>query len=163
MLLPNSKAQSASAAEKPNTSAITAHRNGQGSRLRMESELRAAERNLESRALDVIGEVRNAYARVANARQSIDHYRTVLLPLHERIVAETLKFYNGMLLGVYDLLLARQNQLTAQRDFIEATKSYWLAKAELEHAVGGGPLGSASSTPQTPAVIEPPAAEHKHH
>lgn len=136
---------------------------GQGNRLRMQAELREGERNLEALALDAVGEVRNAYARLDSARQSIKHFRTTLLPLHERIVAETLKFYNGMLLGVYDLLLDRQNQLTAQRDYIDTVKSYWLAQAELEHAIGGASLGKATETEPPAAKIETPPAEHKHH
>ena len=136
---------------------------GQGNRLRMESELRASERNLEARALDTIGDVRNAHARWSNARQAIQHYRNTLLPLHERIVAETLKFYNGMLLGVYDLLLARQNQFNAQGDYIEAIKSYWLAKADLERATGGGTLGAPTHVDEPAPKPEPPPAEHQHH
>lgn len=134
---------------------------GQGNRLRMQAQLRESERNLEALALDAIGEVRSAYARLDSARQSIKHFRATLLPLHERIVAETLKFYNGMLLGVYDLLLARQNQLNAQRDYIDTLKSYWLAKAELEQAIGGASLGIVSETP-APKMDTPPV-EHKHH
>jgi outer membrane protein, heavy metal efflux system len=135
----------------------------QGERLRLHAELRAGERNLEARVLDTVGEVRTAHARLSNARQAMKHFRMTLLPLHERIVAETLKFYNGMLLGVYDLLLARQNQLNAQRDSIEAVKSYWLAKADLEHAVGGSSLGKAVELEQPAPKTEPPLVEHKHH
>lgn len=136
---------------------------GLGSRMRLQAELRAAERNLEARVLDAIGEVRSGYARCNNARQALHHYRSTLLPLHERIVAETLKFYNGMLLGVYDLLLARQNQTNAQRDYIEAVKSYRLARADLEQAVGGGTLGNVAATEQAAPGTELPPAEHKHH
>ncbi len=134
---------------------------GQGNRLRMQAELREGERNLEALALDVIGEVRDAHARVDNAAQSIQHFRKTLLPLHERIVAETLKFYNGMLLGAYDLLLARQNQLNAQRDYFATLKSYWLGKADLEHAIGGSSVGEAIEN--TAPIMETPPAEHKHH
>jgi outer membrane protein, heavy metal efflux system len=136
---------------------------GQGNRLRMQAELREGERNLEALALDVIGDVRNAYARVENANQSIQHFRKTLLPLHDRITAETLKFYNGMLLGAYDLLLARQNQLNAQRDYIETLKSYWLAKVDLEHAAGGASLGKTMALDNPVPKIETPPAEHKHH
>ena len=136
---------------------------GQGNRARMQAELREGERNLEALALDVIGDVRNAYARVDNASQSIQHFRKTLLPLHERIAAETLKFYNGMLLGVYDVLLARQNQLNARRDYIETLKSYWLAKADLEHAAGGAALGKKMALENAMPKIETPPAEHKHH
>jgi outer membrane protein TolC len=42
-----------------------------------------------------------------------------------------------MLKGPYDLLLAKQNQLAVERSFIEARRDYWMARAELERAVGG--------------------------
>jgi outer membrane protein, heavy metal efflux system len=136
---------------------------GQGNRLHMQSALRESERDLEALALDVIGEVRHAHGRLDNARRAMQHFRSTLLPLHERIVAETLKFYNGMLLGVYDVLLARQNQFNAQRDYIETLKSYWLAKTELEHALGGISLG-INATPQQPEMkSDTPPADHKHH
>ena len=136
---------------------------GQGNRLRMQSELREGERNLEALALDVIGDVRNAYARVENARLSIQLFRKTLLPLHDRITAETLKFYNGMLLGVYDVLSARQNQLNAQRDYIDTLKSYWLAKTDLEHAAGGASLDKTMALDNPVPKIETPPVEHKHH
>ena len=136
---------------------------GQGNRMRMQAELRESERNLEALALDAVGDVRSAYARLDNARQSLTHFRTTLLPLHERIVAETLKFYNGMLLGVYDLLLARQNQLNARREHIDAVKSYWLAKADLEHAIGGAALGANPVAAPPLSNPDTPPAEHKHH
>ena len=62
---------------------------GQGSRVRMQAELRESERNLEALALDVIGDVRGAYTKMENARTSIKHFSATLLPLHQRIVAET--------------------------------------------------------------------------
>ena len=141
---------------------------GQGKRMRMEAELRESQAKLEALSLDVAGDVRSAHARLTNAQRSAQHFRDTLLPLHERIVAETQKFYNGMLLGVYDLLLARQNQLNARRDYVETIKSYWLARADLEHAVGGGNLGAAMTKPVTqleppPAPVSDMPATHKHH
>ena len=141
---------------------------GQGKRVRMEAELRESQAKLEALSLDVAGAVRAAHARLSNAQRSVQHFRDTLLPLHERIVAETQKFYNGMLLGVYDLLLARQNQLNARRDYVETIKSYWLARADLEHAVGGGNLGAAMTKPVTqleppPAPVSDMPATHKHH
>ena len=87
---------------------------GQGNHVRMQAQLRESERNLEALALDVIGETRAAYMKIENAKTSIKHFNTTLLPLHQRIVAETLKLNDGMLLGVYDLLLVHRNQLDAQ-------------------------------------------------
>lgn len=68
-----------------------------------------------------------------------------------------------MLLGVYDLLLARRNQLDAQRDYLETLKSYWLARADLERAIGGSSLGEARMAEPLAPNTEPMPAEHKHH
>ncbi len=57
----------------------------------------------------------------------------VWLPLQG---AETLKFYNGMLIGVYELLAAQQGQALAARQYIEASKAFWLTWVDLERAVG---------------------------
>jgi cobalt-zinc-cadmium efflux system outer membrane protein len=45
--------------------------------------------------------------------------------------------YNAMLMGTYDLLQAKDRELDAQRGAVEATRDYWIARAELERAVGG--------------------------
>ena len=136
---------------------------GQGSRVRMQAQLRESERNLEALALDVIGETRAAYMKIENAKTSIKHFNTTLLPRHQRIVAETLKLNNGMLLGVYDLLLVRRNQLDAQRDYLETLKSYWLARADLERGIGGSSLGDARMAEPLAPKAEPMPAEHKRH
>ena len=137
----------------------------QGARFRMQSELRESERQLDGAVLDALGDVRSAYARLTNAQQALQHFRTTLLPLHERIVAETLKFYNGMLLGVYHLLSAKQNQLDAQRDHVEMVKMHRLATVDLEHAIGGGTIGKTIEVQKTLPAAEPEAKPdiHKHH
>jgi cobalt-zinc-cadmium efflux system outer membrane protein len=42
-----------------------------------------------------------------------------------------------MLMGTYDVLFARQREIDAQRRQVEALRDYWLARLELERAVGG--------------------------
>ena len=41
-----------------------------------------------------------------------------------------------MLKGAYDLLLAKQNEVAAERSYIEAWRDYWIARAELERRGG---------------------------
>ena len=48
-----------------------------------------------------------------------------------------------MLKGAYDLLLAKQNEVAAERSYIEAWRDYWIARAELERAVGGSLSGKS--------------------
>ena len=45
--------------------------------------------------------------------------------------------YNGMFVGVFQLLQARRDQIDAAREYIEALRDYWTARANLERAVGG--------------------------
>jgi cobalt-zinc-cadmium efflux system outer membrane protein len=41
-----------------------------------------------------------------------------------------------MLLGVFQLLAAKQAEVAAYREYIEAVRDYWVARSELERAVG---------------------------
>jgi len=111
-----------------------------------------AEETVAALAVDIRSEARENRGRVMATAQAVKHYQTVLLPLQQTIVAETLKFYNGMLLGVYDLLLASQNQIQTGRQYIAANRDFWLAWTELEHALGGRVSPpAAAGTPEPPA------------
>ena len=60
-----------------------------------------------------------------------------MIPLREQAVAESQRFYNFMLIGVYELLQAKQDEIDAYRGYIEAVRDYWVARSDLERAVGG--------------------------
>ncbi|MBL4683897.1 MAG: TolC family protein [Nannocystaceae bacterium] len=45
--------------------------------------------------------------------------------------------YNAMLIGAFELLEIREGQVEAQHELLEARHAYWVARAELERAVGG--------------------------
>ena len=98
----------------------------------------AAERGAApgARRRRAVGGARGADAMVA-ARRVAERYRTVIVPLRERIVALAQQHYDAMLMSPYELLLARQSEVTAYRDYIDAVRDYWLARSELERAVGG--------------------------
>jgi cobalt-zinc-cadmium efflux system outer membrane protein len=114
-----------------------------------EGELRAAERRLEQLAIDIRSQAREARLRLDAAFQLARHYRDALLPVQQVVVDETLKFYNGMLVGVYDLLLARQQQIQTAREYVAALADFWLAWAELEHVAGGRVPLSIVAEPQS--------------
>lgn len=125
---------------------------GQTRIARLESERKRAEERVAALAVDIRSEARETRGRVSALHQSVRHFETALLPLQQTIVTETLKFYNGMLLGVYDLLLASQNQIQTGRQYIAANRDFWLAWTELERAVG------ARVSPPAPAgTPEPPS------
>jgi cobalt-zinc-cadmium efflux system outer membrane protein len=103
---------------------------------RLRAQLRAAQRRADGLAIAVRSEVRQAWNRLRAARTTIEAYGQTLVPLRERIVALSQEQYNAMLLGVYQLLAAKQSEINAYRETIEAVRDYWIARADLERAIG---------------------------
>lgn len=131
----------------------------------LEAQLQDAENRYAQEAIGIRAEVREASARVAAARDAVQHYRQAILPLTDQVLEETLKFYNGMLLGVYDLLLAKQNQINAARDYLASWREFWLAWADLERATGSTLTGAAvnSSNKSSPASTSKQSGDLESH
>jgi cobalt-zinc-cadmium efflux system outer membrane protein len=117
-------------------------------------------------AIEIRSQVRAAYARMNSARIRCEHYRTEVLPLQQQILDQTQLQYNGMQVGVFQLLAAKQAQIDAGREYIEAMRDYWISRAELEKALGGGRLEPAAPATRPaatqPTTTEPPSHQHHH-
>lgn len=95
----------------------------------------------------VDADVRLATQRVLNARARIDDFRSQLIPQRQAVVARTQEEVNFMLTGVFELLAARRAEFDAYQGYLEALRDYWIARADLEGAVGSTlPSESARST-----------------
>ena len=110
---------------------------GQARAARLMARIRQARARQAELAVNIRAEVRALRSRLQATRGVAEHYRTVLMPLRERIVKESQLRYNANLLGVFQLLLARREQIEAYRDYLEAVRDYWITRAELERAAGG--------------------------
>ena len=126
---------------------------------RLEAQLRQSRQRLSSLAIDIRSEVRQARDRLLAGRNVVKYYREVILPLRQRIVDESQLYYNGMLIGVYELLLAKQNQINTGREYIEALRDYWIARADMERAVGGLPIATKGETQPSPQPIKQPETQ----
>lgn len=104
---------------------------------RLEAQYRQAERRLTGLAVNARSEVRTAHARLLSARRVVDRYRTTLLPLRETAVEQAQLQYNAMQIGLYELLAAKQAQITSYRAYIDVVREYWATRADLEMSVGG--------------------------
>jgi len=138
----------------------------QAARARANAQLRQAQQQLAALEAGIRSEVRADITRLQAARQTAELYRDNLIPIRERIVAETQKHVNYMLLGVFQLLQAKRDEVNASREYLEALRDYWIAYAELERAVGGKlpiPEGSAAPPVVEPAKPAEPETTHQHH
>lgn len=136
---------------------------------RLEAQLRQSQQQLSALAIDIRSEVREIRDRLLAARNVVKYYHDVVLPLRQRIVDESQLYYNGMLIGVYELLLAKQNQISAGREYIEAMRDYWIARSDLGRAVGGRLIATEKAIQPTTQPVEQPTPqpsepfEHIHH
>ena len=135
----------------------------QAARARANAQLRQAQQQLAAREAEIRSEVRTDIARLKAARQTAELYRDSLIPIRERIVAETQKHVNYMLLGVFQLLQAKRDEVNASREYLEALRDYWIAFAELERAVGGKLSLSEANAAAAPSEQEVPGTPQQHH
>ncbi len=110
---------------------------GRASRTRAEAQLLRARHALNAIEAESSSQLRAARATVAEARARVEYYRDVVVPRRARIVELTKLEHNAMLVGVFQLLQAKQNEMQARRDFIEAQREYWSARTDLDRALQG--------------------------
>jgi len=110
---------------------------GKASIARLEAEYQRSQRQLEALAINARSEVREARDAMIAARDLASYYRSVLLPQRVKILDQTQRHYNMMLKGTYDLLVAKQAEVAAEKAYVEGWRDYWIARTELERAVGG--------------------------
>ena len=110
---------------------------GQADIARLEARLRQVQKRLAAQAVNIRSEVRTLRERLIMHRRMAGHYKEVVLPLHERIVQLTLQEYNYMLTGVFDLLIARQNEFDNYQKYIETVRDYWVTRSQIQRVVGG--------------------------
>jgi outer membrane protein TolC len=90
-------------------------------------------------AVNARSEVREAYQAYRIAYDIARHYRDEIVPLRKRISDENQLRYNGMLIGVFDLLADARAQIAAVNGSVEALRDFWLAQADLDMAMIGKP------------------------
>jgi outer membrane protein TolC len=95
-------------------------------------------------AIDARSEVRGAYADYRTSFDIARHFRDEIVPLKKRISDENLLRYNGMLIGVFELLADARSQIASVNAYIEALRDFWLAQADLDMALIGPPGASTS-------------------
>jgi len=93
---------------------------------------RAAEMAVNARS-----EVREAYRGYRSGYDIARHYRDEIVPISKRIADENLLRYNGMLIGVFDLLADARSQIASVNSYIESLRDFWIAQSELRMALVG--------------------------
>ncbi|MES2324212.1 MAG: TolC family protein [Pseudomonadota bacterium] len=88
-------------------------------------------------AIDARSQVRESHSAYLTAYALARHYRDEVVPLKKRISDEQLLRYNGMLIGVFELLADAREQVASVNAAIEAQRDYWIADSALQAAMTG--------------------------
>ena len=102
-------------------------------------------------AVQAQSEVREAYAAYRASHAIARQHLQEIVPLRKRIAEENLLRYNGMLIGVFELLADARAQVAGVQAAIEAKRDFWLAQADLAMALTGRPRPGAAPLRWAPA------------
>jgi outer membrane protein TolC len=108
----------------------------------MQTVHRAAETAINARS-----EVREAYTGYRSAYDIARFQRDEVVPLSQRIAEENVLRYNGMLIGVFELLADARSQIASVNGSIQALRDFWIAQADLDMALIGKPSLAAAAGP----------------
>jgi cobalt-zinc-cadmium efflux system outer membrane protein len=129
---------------------------------RAHAELRRARQNYTATAIEVRAAARAARDRLLATRATAERYRATILPLRHSIVEQTQAEHNAMLVGTFDVLRAKQDEIEAGAAYVNALRDYWLARAEFDQVMNGR-MSSAREPLTAPAAgsrATAPSAAH---
>ena len=107
--------------------------------------MQAADR-LAELAIKARSEVREAYLDYRTAHDVALHFQKEVLPLRKQISEETVLRFNGMLIGVFELIADARDQIASVVSAIEAQREFWLAETNLRF-VAVADTGEAEEPP----------------
>ena len=134
---------------------------GQGAVARAQARLLDARARRDALAVAVENEVTTEFERLALAWEASEQYREALLPSTASAVARQQERVNFMLVSVFELIRAKQDEYDAWQGYFESVRDYWIARTALRAATGGLLPGDEESWPLAIGADEilTPAAE----
>jgi outer membrane protein TolC len=122
----------------------------------------AARWSLQATLLQAQSELRSSEAQRQAAYDVAQTARQTLVPLHQRLVDERLKQYNGMLIGPLELLAQARQYRDSVITALDAQRDYWLADAQWQAASEGSATGllSLNASPASDTSAPSPASGH---
>ncbi len=91
--------------------------------------------------------LRESYSAYRTAYDVAKHYRDEIVPLRKTMAEENVLRYNGMLIGVFELLADNRSQIASVVAAINAYQQFWLSDAALAASMIGKPTSMAMAAP----------------
>ncbi|MBA2369921.1 MAG: TolC family protein [Candidatus Protochlamydia sp.] len=110
---------------------------GQATRMRIMAQLRQAQDRYLALEIRILSEVRESHNILIRNFEMIHNYRVQIIPLKHEILNSSEELYNVMGLGIDRLLEYKRQELEMFQNYVEILKDYWLARVQLDKAIGG--------------------------
>lgn len=98
-----------------------------GQRMSANASVRRAQHELSATATELRATARSVRVAALAAHQQARHLKSIVLPLRQQIVDETLKHYNAMDADPFALVIARRELVDAGDQYLDALRRYWNA------------------------------------
>ena len=120
---------------------------GNARRDAMNAQSLAAANRYESTVRGATSQLRESYSAYRTAYDIARHYHDEIVPLRKTMAEENLLRYNGMLIGVFELLADTRDQISSVVAAINAYQQFWLADAALNASMTGKPTAMMMAAP----------------
>ena len=120
---------------------------GNAQRDAMNAQSLAAANRYESTVRGASSQLRESYSAYRTAYDVARHYQDEIVPLRKIMAEENLLRYNGMLIGVFELLADNRDQIASVTAALNAYQQFWLADAALAASLTGKPTALAMAAP----------------
>jgi cobalt-zinc-cadmium efflux system outer membrane protein len=110
---------------------------GQGEVGVAKAEMRQQQSVYTDIAVTLRASARNSATRLTAKREAVLHYEKVLLPLKEQVVEQAQLEYNAMLIGLFQLLQAKRDQVQTAAAYVDQHREYWIARTNAEQLLSG--------------------------
>jgi outer membrane protein TolC len=118
----------------------------------MSAQLLASANQLEATVRAAGSNLRESYSSYRTNYDIAKHYRDEIVPLRKIIAEENLLRYNGMIIGVFELLADARDQVSSVIAAISAQRQFWLADAALQATIIGKPV-TVPTGPMTSGIV----------
>lgn len=112
---------------------------GSAQRDSMNAQSLAAANRYEKTVRSASSQLRESYSAYRTAHDVARHYRDEIVPLRKTMSEENVLRYNGMLIGVFELLADTRDQISSVMAAINTYQQFWLADSALSASVIGKP------------------------
>lgn len=120
---------------------------GNAKRDAMNARSLAAANRYEGTVRSATSQLRESYSAYRTAYDVARHYRDEVVPLRKTMAEENLLRYNGMLIGVFELLADTRDQIGSVVTAINAYQQFWLTDAALSASMTGKPTSVMMAAP----------------